>query len=300
MSGKEQELIDKGYDRDLVYKLCDFSNEELEDCINIAVDILTENVSVVENPKCIYIGGQPGVGKSVLSDKLKKSSNSVELSMDACRSFHPRYKEIEDTIKNFYEGKELGEDVHPGHDIALFTQYFAGNMANELIDRISDMNYNIILEWNMRNSKDVLSCMNKLSKKGYENEALVLTVHEDISYEASQIRADVMESEGNISRRVNKNFHRLCLDTIPTNVDIIHSVGINNNILNNMKVILRNGKTVWDSDFNNTFPSSVIKDYYTNIELSNGFNNNPIYAKTALEKEMVGLNSKLNRINLGM
>ena len=33
------------------------------------------------------------------------------------------------------------------------------------------MKYNIILEWNMRNSKDVLGCMNKLSKKGYKNEA---------------------------------------------------------------------------------------------------------------------------------
>ena len=49
MSGKEQELIDKGYDRDLVYKLCDFTSEELEESINIAVGILTENVSVVDN-----------------------------------------------------------------------------------------------------------------------------------------------------------------------------------------------------------------------------------------------------------
>ena len=29
MSGKEQELIEKGYDKDLVYKLCNFTTEEL-------------------------------------------------------------------------------------------------------------------------------------------------------------------------------------------------------------------------------------------------------------------------------
>lgn len=290
MSGKEIELIDKGYNKEVIYKLCSFNESDLETLVNNAIELLTKNVSSVNNPTCIYIGGQPGVGKSVLSDKLKRSSNSVEISMDACRSFHPHYKEIEDTIKEFYKDKNITIDSNPGHDIAAFTQYFAGNMANKLIDRISDMKYNIILEWNMRNSKDVLACMNKLSKKGYKNEALVLTIDKDKSYEASQIRADVMESSGLVSRRVNKEFHELCLNSIPSNVDIINSVGMDNNILDNMKVILRNGKVVWDNKFDNSLPSKVIKEYYNNNNLSKEFKNNPEWAKIALSKELIGLN----------
>ena len=295
MSGKEIELISKGYDKELVYKLCSYNESDLENCVNKAINLLTTGVNSVSNPICIYIGGQPGVGKSVLSDKLKRSSNSVEISMDCCRSFHPNYKEIEETIREFYKDKELSNDINPGHDIALFTQYFAGNMANKLIDRISDMKYNIILEWNMRNSKDMLACMNKLSKKGYSNEALVLTIDKDKSYEASQIRADVMESTGLIARRVNKEFHQVCLDTIPTNVDIINSVGRENNILDNMKVILRNGKVVWDSNIENSLPSKIIEEYYNSKELSEEFINNPEWAKIALGKELIGLNMKDER-----
>lgn len=290
MISKEQDLVNKGYDKDTVLKLCRYSAEEMDYALNEAIGLLSTNVRSVNNPSCIYIGGQPGVGKSVLSDKLKRSSNSVEISMDACRSFHPNYIEIEETIREFYKDKELSSDVNPGHDIALFTQYFAGNMANMLIDRISDMNYNIILEWNMRNSKDVLTCMNKLSKKGYKNEALVLTIHKDKSFEASQIRADVMESTGLISRRVNKEFHQTCLDTIPDNVNVIYEVGNENNILDNMKVILRNGKVIWDSKYDNTLPSNIIEEYYNNKDLSNEFVNNPEWAKIALSKELVGLN----------
>lgn len=292
MSGKEIELINKGYDKDLVLKLCNYTNEELNICVNKAIELLTNNVVSVNNPKCIFIGGQPGVGKSVLSDKLKRCSDSVEISMDACRSFHPHYKEIEDTIRNFYKDKVLSEEINPGHDIAAFTQFFAGKMANCLIDKISNMNYNIILEWNMRNSKDVLECMNMLSNKGYKNEALVLTIDKDKSYEASQIRANVMESSGLISRRVNKNFHDVCIDTIPSNVDIIYKVGKDNNILDNMKVILRDGKVVWNSENDKNLPSTIIKEYYNNKELSNSFTNNPKWAYVAIEKEMVGF--KLN------
>lgn len=295
MSGKEFELINKGYDEELVYKLCSYNENDLDKCVENAIVLLTKGVSSVDSPKCIYIGGQPGVGKSVLSDKLKRCSNSVEISMDACRCFHPHYNEIEYAIREFYKDKEFGDDVNPGYDIALFTQYFAGNMANKLIERISDMKYNIILEWNMRNGKDVLNSMNNLSKKGYKNEALVLTIDKDKSYEASQIRADVMESSGCIARRVNKDFHKVCLDNIPSNVNIINSVGIENKILDNMKVILRNGKVVWDSQYDNSLPSEVIEEYYNNKELSKEFNNNPEWAKIALNKELIGLNIKNER-----
>lgn len=293
MIEKEKQLLEKGYSIDTIMSLCRYKEEELNNAVNRAVDVLTSGVSSVNNPKCIFIGGQPGVGKSVLSDKLKRSSNSVEISMDACRSFHPHYKEIEDTIREFYKNKTLSKENNPGHDMALFTQYFAGNMANVLTDKISDMKYNILMEWNMRNPKDVLTCMKNLRDKGYINEAIVLTIDKEKSFEASQIRADVMEQDGCIARRVNEEFHQVCLDTIPRSVDIIYEVGKEQNILNDMKVMLRNGKVIWDNE--NTLPSKIIEEYYNNKELSKQFNNNPEWAKIALGKELIGLTIKGER-----
>ena len=107
MTKKEQDLIKKGYDEKKVLQLCRWTDEEMEIAINNAINVLTKGVVPVNNPKCIYVGGQPGAGKSVMCDKLKRSSNSVEISMDVCRSFHPHYEEIEKSIREFYKDNEL-------------------------------------------------------------------------------------------------------------------------------------------------------------------------------------------------
>ena len=78
----------------------------------------------------------------------------------------------------------------------------------------------------MRNAYDVLNCMENLSKKGYINEGLVVSVNKKTSMEACKIREDVMNAYGHVIRRVPDSFHQLCLDTIPSNVDKIYVEGI--------------------------------------------------------------------------
>lgn len=288
MTNKEQALVSKGYDKDTVISLCRYNNEDLIDIVDTFINIITKNVSTSDKPICIYIGGQPGAGKSVLSHKLKRNFNAVELSMDACRMFHPNYEEMEKAIFNFYKGKTIDDSNNPGTDIATFTQDFAGNMIDMLINKISNMGYNIILEWNMRKADDVLECMRKLSKKGYKNNAAAIAISKEISLEACKVRANIMNDNGHIVRRVNEEFHQICIDSIPINVDKIYKIGMEENILNSMNVVLRNGKNVWNHN-RQGLPSEVLNEYYNNIDLTSEFRNDSRYAEVSYNKESIGL-----------
>ncbi len=292
MTYKQEEMINKGYDKEAILKLTSYTQEEMEYAVACAIKYLVRNVSPVDKPKCIFIGGQPGAGKSVMSQKIKNVSNAVEISMDACRMYHPRYQELEALAKDFYKGKELTNEYNPSNDIASLTQDFSGNMANILIDRLSSMNYNILLEWNMRNAQDVLNCMSLLDKKGYINEAMVVAVSKYLSFDACNLRGDIMNSYGHVVRKVSNKFHKLCLDTIPKNVDIIYEEGKTQNILDSMQILLRNGNKVWDSETKECLPSEVLYKYYNEKDLTQSFTNDKRWAELSYIKESIGLKSK--------
>ena len=294
MTNKQIELINKGYNKDDVLRVSEFNESDLALAINTALDILSKDVSSVDIPKCIYVGGQPGVGKSVLSDRLKRSMNAVELSMDACRMFHPRYLEIEKLINNFYKDKNVTNSNNPGNDIATFTHDFSAAMINELIRICSDKKYNIILEWNMRHSSDVLDCMDTLKNKGYSNEAIVVATNKDTSLEACKLRADAMNSHGHIVRRVSDSFHKLCIDTIPSSVNEIYKLGTNSIILDKMNVVLRNGTIKWSSKNSLGLPGDKLNELYEDKSLDDI--NIKEYGDLSYRNESLGLNKKIIKL----
>ena len=70
------------------------------------IDRITKNNKRVHNPISIYIGGQPGCGKTTLSRKLRMQPNEnglVEISLDNYRSYHPNYLKMEECIKKHCE-----------------------------------------------------------------------------------------------------------------------------------------------------------------------------------------------------
>ena len=293
MTYKQEYLIDKGYNKDDVLRVSSFSDKELELALNAAFSVFSKNITSKNNPKCIYIGGQPGVGKSVLSSKLKERMDAIELSMDACRMFHPRYLEMEELTKSFYKDKIISNDNNPSNDIASFTHDFAANMINRLIDMSSENKYNIILEWNMRHSSDVLNCMTDLKNKGYYNEAFVMTSNKELSLEACKIRADAMNSHGHIVRRVSEAFHEMCINSIPDSVNKIYEEGKKSKVLDKMRVITRDGTIKWD-DTKDMLPGDVIRKIYDEKSIKDI--NKREYGDISFAKESIGLNSKLIKL----
>ena len=89
LTGREKALIERGYDEETVRRLSSFSEKEIHEIAENIFQKLTDGCTATDKPVCIYLGGQPGCGKSTLSRKIKNSgieNGIVELGLDNYRT----------------------------------------------------------------------------------------------------------------------------------------------------------------------------------------------------------------------
>lgn len=290
MNNRLEALIKKGYPREAVIKLSSFTDEELEYASKCAFEHISRNCSPASNPSAIFIGGQPGCGKTVMSMNLKNEmENIIEIGIDNYRMYHPRYLEIEKYIKEFWKGKKETVNDTPGNDIANFTHYFAGAMTDKLIEMGKNKKYNMILEWGMRESSGPLKCMRELKENNYNNIVFFVSTNKEASYEACNMRYDIMKESNHIIRKVPKDFHDLCINTLPDSIDKIYKEGIDNKLIDYMAIVKRNNEVIWDLN-SKELPGNIFK-----IELSrtNKSENNIEIACNINKNEMIGLRSRI-------
>lgn len=268
LNTREESLVARGYDKDEVLKLSSYSVDDLVTISNRIIDRITKDCKSVDNPTCIFIGGQPGCGKSTSSKMLKKDlfldNGIVEIGIDIYRSYHPNYLMIEDCIKKHWINRERTENDSSGNDIADFTHQFAADVTDILADKLSSLKYNLIIEWGMRTPDEPLNTMNTLKKKGYKNIVNFVAVHKDISYNACILRADIMDGEEHIVRRIPKSFHDMCINSLPNSCNKIYNDGyLNNKIIDTFTITTREGNTIWDIT-NSNEPGEIYKTYLNN------------------------------------
>lgn len=295
MNSRLQALIDRGYDKNIVLKLANFTDEELEYASSCAFRHISRNCDSTEKPFAIFIGGQPGCGKTVLSMNIKEQLvNAIEIGIDNYRMYHPRYLEIENCIKEHWKNKIENENDSPGNDIADFTHFFAGAMTDKLIEHGMKDNYNLLLEWGMREPTVPLKTMKTLKVGGYNNIVTFVVTDKKISYEACKLRSNIMNSSNHIIRKVPKYFHDMCIETLPDSVNEIYKQGYNDNIIDYMALVTRNNEVIWD-DKSNTLPGKVYEQHLNSYNTS--ISNNSLMALKTNKKEMEGLKNEIIFIN---
>lgn len=289
------ELVENGYSIEDVIRLTTVSNADLEAIADNIFNSISSDCKPDQSPVCIYLGGQPGCGKSTRSINLKKrgfQNGFVEIGIDNYRTYHPNYLEIEKTIKEHWKGKTPTPNSSQGNDIANFTHDFAGKITDLLEKKAAEHNYNILFEWGMRTPNDPLRVMKELKEKGYYNIVDFIAVHKDISWAACKLRADVMNSQNHIVRRVPFNFHKLCIDTLPSSCETIYQEGyINNKYIDKFFISTRNNFIIWDQNSKES-PKKTYEEYLHDPKLSLHVTNNKNQAIISYEIESRGLHEK--------
>ena len=288
MNSRLQALVERGYDKDLVLKLASFTDEDIELACISAFKHISRNCEGVDSPQAFFIGGQPGCGKTIMSMNFKrKIKNIVEIGIDNYRMYHPKYLEIERVIREHWKDKKETENDSPGNDIADFTHLFAGKMTDILIEMCKKNKYNMIIEWGMREPEAPLKAMKELKENDYNNIVLFIATNKNISYNACNIRSDIMKKSPHVIRKVPKNFHDLCIDSLPISINKIYEVGTANKIIDLMCIVNRNNEILWDND-TIELPGDV---YRNNINMNAGIEyNNAMFSIYSNNKEMIGLN----------
>ena len=301
LSPREQALVDRGYNIDDVKKLVYVNDKSMEEIANNVYDMITKDCKPSIQPNCIFLGGQPGCGKSSRSMNIKsqyKENNDpygiVEIGIDNYRAFHPNYLEMEQLIKKHWENKTPTKNDSPGNVIADFTHSFAGKLEDILIDKVSNKKYNIALEWGMREPTGPLNVMHQLKDKNYKNDVEFIVVDKNTSLEACNIRADIMNNQNHIIRRVPDSFHELCISTLPDSCDEIYKIGyLKDKIIDDFKLVNRLGNILWDKN-NNINPGITYKTYLNNTK-TNSYNDSK-YALKSYEIESTAINNDLNKM----
>lgn len=301
LTSREKDLVMRGYDIEDVIALSEYTDEEAKEAAKQIFERITRNCTSVENPICYYLGGQPGCGKTTISMMLKEqieNNNAIEIGIDNYRTYHPHYLEMERIIKKHWEGRSETPNDSPGNDIADFTHAFAGYVTDLLIELATSKelgnSYNILMEWGMRTPEGPLKCMKDLKQKGYKNIVNFIAVHEDISREACKIRADIMNKQEHIVRRVPDSFHSLSVSTLPDSADTIYQVGVLlDKSVDELFISTRDGKQVWSKE-NDSLPSKIYYNILHNKDLSKNMHNDPLFAETAYYNESHGFENKVS------
>ena len=292
LSGRELALLERGYSLDDIVRLNTVSSSQFEEISEAIFKDISRECRSDDHPICIYLGGQPGCGKSSRSMDLKSrhfENNFVEIGIDNYRTFHPNYLEIEKLIRSHWRGRMPSKNDSPGNDIADFTHGFAGTITDLLQEKAAKKRYNILFEWGMRNPDEPLQVMNSLKKLGYENIVDFIAVHKDVSLEACKMRADIMNSQNHIVRRVPDSFHELCIQSLPDSCEVLFQKGyVENPIIDQFSISTRDKQIVWDPTHKES-PKDVYFEYLHNPKLSMQMRNHKEMALSSYQVEVKGL-----------
>lgn len=292
LSDRERSLIDRGYDRTIVESLCYLDEDKLKEIEDRIYEDIIIDATPVSEPYVTYIGGQPGSGKSVVSMRLKRISNAVEIGIDNYRMYHPNYLNIEEVIKEHWKDRKVTFNDSPGNDIADFTHSFSGIMTDRLIERISKEKYNILLEWSMRNPNQIINSVNEFKGKEYKINLDVLAVNKKVSLNACHLRSNGMNEYGHIVRRVPDSFHEMCIRDLPDSINKIYEQCKDK--VDEFYVIDRNGSVIWNSKCEN-LPGNVLREIIYKDYIVENIKNDTRWATISYEKESLGLRFNCNR-----
>jgi|GEM_PF-4377084 len=294
LTGRERALLSRDYSLDDILRFSRMPRREIEKAaLHLTAD-LTADATPTRAPSCIFVGAQPGSGKSTYIRKIKESNTGfryVELTMDDYRSFHPLYAELEDRIERHWIGRTENDLDSPGSDIADFTQLFAGDVVDRIEELVSGESggpkYSILYEWAMRASVEPLNAMRRLSARGYRIEVCFIAVNRRISLEACRQRSRIMNSKGRLFRTIPDSFHRSSVERLPEAINDIYRTGYElERLIDTFVLIDRKGTVLWRNG-DATLPGDVFRDILENGPLD--VENSSAYAEVALARESRGL-----------
>jgi len=192
-----------------IYKL---SGEEHNEILLSLIDSLQIVSSRSDNPCILIISGQPGCGKTLLSDVLKRElflrPNEVAvINGDDYRQVHPMSSEI---FKR--HGKEYAKFTDP--DTRIWT--------SELLDWASQERRDIVFESTLRSIEPINSTITELKARGYKVCIAMLAVPKEVSRTNIVLRYEngLRTSDG-VARWTDYSAHDDAYNNIPDTVDFL-------------------------------------------------------------------------------
>lgn len=191
-----------------------YTAEELNAYLVPRIKAMTtpSSLSPSKLPSAVLLGGQSGAGKTTLHriSRDLHGGNIIVINGDEYRSGHPRLAELQEAY---------------GDDAVEYTAPWAGKMTEALIDRLSRLGYNLVIEGTLRTSEVPLATARLLRDRGYGVSLALMAVKPEISLVSCQLRYEQMRLAGTVPRATDPAHHRKIVDQIVENLKVLEESG---------------------------------------------------------------------------
>ena len=194
-----------------------------------------------ESPLGVVLGGQPGAGKSTLTQDIMASNrNIVIINGDEFRYWHPQYEKIKALF---------------GKDSTAETADFAGYVTENILKRAINQKFNLIIEGTFRTTETPINTLRRLKEAFYRTEVRIKCCPILKSWKNCLERYKLGQKlcEGK-ERYTTKNHHDLVVSVLPDNADIV----LQCNYIDRMVVFGEYNDILFDSEVSQEPPNSFI------------------------------------------
>ncbi|WP_165246948.1 zeta toxin family protein [Adlercreutzia sp. ZJ141] len=195
--------------------LASFSEDELSRrlAIEIKAALLPAPVAPSAHPRAILLGGQSGSGKTMLHQIYRQEfvHNVIVINGDEYRAAHPRFRELQSSF---------------GDASVNYTASWAGRMTEALVEHLSRLRYNLIIEGTLRTAEIPMRSAKLLRERGYEVSLALMAVKPEISLISCQLRYEEMRLAGTMPRATDPAHHNKTVDQLANNLRILERSGL--------------------------------------------------------------------------
>lgn len=179
----------------------------------ISALVIDGRLAPSEKPQAVLLGGQSGAGKTTLHGifVVGHRGNAIVVNGDEYRSFHPRFEQISERY---------------GIDGPAYTAAWAGRMVEAVIDALSIIGYNLVIEGTLRTSEVPLKTTSLLRSRGYDVSLALMAVKPEISLVSCQLRYEQMHVAGTEPRAVDPDHHLSIVKSIVGNLEALEDSGL--------------------------------------------------------------------------
>lgn len=152
-----------------------YSSDDFDKALERTIDLLTFNKNISSAPHAVILGGQSGAGKTTIHrvKMIETKGNYIVIDGDSYRAQHPYFRELQEKY---------------GVDSVDYTKVFAGKMVEAVIDKLSSLKYNLIIEGTLRSAAVPINTATLLKSKGYTVDFCLIATKPELSYLTTQLR----------------------------------------------------------------------------------------------------------------
>lgn len=191
-----------------------YSSEDFDKALERTIDFLTFNKNISSTPRAVILGGQSGAGKTTIHrvKMLESKGNYIVIDGDTYRAQHPYFRELQEKY---------------GVDSVDYTKMFAGKMVEAVIDKLSSLKYNLIIEGTLRSAAVPINTATLLKSKGYTVDFCLIATKPELSYLTTQLRyLEMMSVDPLQARATPKEHHDGIVKSLVANITELEQSGV--------------------------------------------------------------------------